>query len=110
MLETCRRTGYFRPVFWSRAACVQSLKSWLSIAPGLFAYSFSAIALAPGLIRLVMSKSYSGSEPWSTACVETWVPLTHRSALPMIPRICSSALWPAFRSGVNSVRNHHGTA
>ena len=35
-LETCRRTGYFRPVFWSRAACVQSLKSWLSIAPGLF--------------------------------------------------------------------------
>ena len=37
VLETCRRTGYFRPVFWSRAACVQSLKSWLSIAPGLFA-------------------------------------------------------------------------
>ncbi len=35
VLETCRRTGYFRPVFWSRAACVQSLKSWLSIAPGL---------------------------------------------------------------------------
>src|SRR3569833_546158 len=95
-----------RPVVWSGACGFQS--SWLSLRQvfGSFLATSSAIAFAPSCTYEVMSYSNLEYAPWSCARSATFVPLTHRSAVPSTPFMIRYVRPPALGCTVSWSRYH----
>src|SRR5437764_14563 len=107
--ETCRVGGNWMPVSLSSGIWLQSTWSRVYILSGSFGYTLIAREFLPGLTSLVTSKVCPAKAPLTMSFVATRVPLTQTSPSPTMPGMVSFAVWPEAKSGVKSVRNHHGS-